>query len=268
MNELADYVARAAPPGSMRYFALLYAPATQRELLAALFVVEAEIRASTDAAHEVAHTRLQWWRGEIDRLANRNAQHPATLTLQIALPNGQFAGLHELLVAADMDLARMTYANAQELDAYLRRSGGSIFGVAAGDTDDSSVRAVGAQIRRVETLRDLIHDSKSGRVYWPLDDLNAHDVDPEHLYTDANRLKLRTLLANETMRLSAALRNFTVPVTYPLSRPLVVLAELHAKLADRIARSNHDVFTVRHELGSWEKVWTAWRAARRVSTLN
>ena len=80
-----DYINRAAPPGSMRYFALLYAPVEQRELLTALFVIDAEIRASaTQVAHEVAHTRLQWWRAEVDRLINRNAQHPATQVVQAA----------------------------------------------------------------------------------------------------------------------------------------------------------------------------------------
>src|SRR3982751_3967640 len=104
-----DYIRRAAPSGSMRYFALLYSPADFRELLSALFVIEFEIRSSTNAAHEVAHTRMQWWRGEIDRLINRDAQHPATLVLQSAIPHANFSLLHEVLTAADMDLARMTF---------------------------------------------------------------------------------------------------------------------------------------------------------------
>jgi phytoene synthase len=90
-----DYIQRAAPPGSMRYFALLYAQPKQRDLLTALFVVDAEIRASAvQVAHEVAHARLQWWRAEIDRLVNRNAQHPATQLLQTAQPKADFSALH------------------------------------------------------------------------------------------------------------------------------------------------------------------------------
>jgi len=64
---------RGAPPGSLRYFAVLFAPAAVRPQLEALYSFEAEIRDTVAAAHEVAHTRLQWWRGEIDRLA---AGHP------------------------------------------------------------------------------------------------------------------------------------------------------------------------------------------------
>jgi hypothetical protein len=39
-------VNRAAPPGSMRYFSLLYAPENKREQLLALYVIDAEIRES------------------------------------------------------------------------------------------------------------------------------------------------------------------------------------------------------------------------------
>src|SRR3954467_5383951 len=105
-------VNRAAPVGSMRYFALLYTPPELREAVTALFVIDAEIRESAQSPnHDVAHTRLQWWRQEIDRLTNNNSQHPAAriLQAQAQFDRKRFAKLHELIVAADMDLARMTY---------------------------------------------------------------------------------------------------------------------------------------------------------------
>ena len=71
-------ITRALPPGSMRYFAWLYTPAAHREVIAALFVIEAELHDSARAAHEVAHHRLQWWRDEIDQLIAGKARHPAT----------------------------------------------------------------------------------------------------------------------------------------------------------------------------------------------
>jgi phytoene synthase len=249
-----DYINRAAPPGSMRYFALLYASPEQRALLTAIFVVEAEIRASASAAHEVAHTRLQWWRAEIDRLINRNAQHPATKALQELLPAADFSIVHEALTAADMDLARMTYNTAAELTAYLRRSGGAILQL-LGDAQNSA--HVGAWIRRVETLRDLAADARAGRVYWALEELESHRVSLDDLRTGKSIDSLRLLIAQECERLRVELPKLSA------SRPLMVLAHLHTKLIDRIERANHDIFGRRHELGSLEKVWTAWRAARR-----
>ncbi len=48
---------------------------------------------------------------EIDRLVNGDAQHPATRVLSNHSIDGsrRFVKLHELIAAADMDLARMTY---------------------------------------------------------------------------------------------------------------------------------------------------------------
>jgi len=253
-----DYIKRAAPPGSMRYFALLYAAADQRELLTALFVIDAEIRASaTHAAHEVAHTRLQWWRAEIDRLINRNAQHPATQVVQAALPTADFSILHELLVAADMDVSRMTYNNSSELNGYLERSGG-VLQLAVSDNQRKQARQLGALIRRVETLRDLSMDVRDGRAYWPLDQLEAEKVTIEHLRSPHPSNATNSLLAGETARIGRKFEELEAS-----SRPLAVLARLHAQLLRRIERAHHDVFTQRHELGPLEKIWTAWRAARR-----
>jgi 15-cis-phytoene synthase len=253
MNSLDDYLSRAAPPGSMRYFALLYAEPKQRDTLSALFVIDSEIRASVHAAHEVAHTRLQWWRAELDRLTNRNAQHPASQLLQTALPNSDFSPLHELLVAADMDLARMTYNSATELDAYLVRSSTALhFG------GDASTRTIATWVRRVETLRDLAMDVRAGCIYWPLDELDAAGVSLDTLRANRMTDAIRALLAKECQRLDAQFQ--TLPISI---RPLAVLAHLHRSLLRQIAKSDYDVLNQRHDVGPLKKVWTAWRAARR-----
>jgi len=260
MNSLDDYLNRAAPHGSMRYFALLYAAPEQRDALQALFVIDNEIGASVTSAHEVAHTRMQWWRGEIDRLVNRNAQHPATKSLQSVLPDADFSQLHELLAAADMDLAHMTYNTAAELDAYLARSSTALH-FAAYNT--AHARELASWIRRVETLRDLAADVRDGRLYWPLDELDAAGVTLDALRTNKMTDTIRGVLAAETQRLDARYQVLQKQSDGTTLRPIAVLAELHRNLLGRIASNGYDVLSQRHELGPFKKVWTAWRAARR-----
>jgi 15-cis-phytoene synthase len=269
-------VNRAAPPGSMRYFSLLYAPEEKRTAVTALYVIDAEIRESAASAnHDVAHTRLQWWRAEVERLVNGSAQHPATRVLneQNTIPRASFAKLHELLVAADMDLARMTYTNARELRAYCARSGGApqelIAALLVGPQPlEESSRAlacrIGIGIRHSEILRDLRQDAYDGRIYLPLEQLDQHAIQPEELR------------AREVdPRVKAALRSFRDSVLADLEtparstqaaalRPLFVLAALHRRLLGRIAARDYDVATERIELGPVEKPWVAWRAARSV----
>jgi 15-cis-phytoene synthase len=262
----ADYINRAAPPGSMRYFATLYAQPEQRTLLTALFVIETEIHTSaTQVAHEVAHTRLQWWRGEIDRLVNRSAQHPATQVLQMALPETDFSVLHELLVAADMDLAQMSYNNAAELTAYLERASAGIELIAQPSNEMRTVlRGLGGLVRRAETLRDLILESRAGRVYWPLDELDAKQVTLDELRSGHPSAGVSAMVLAEAGTLRQKMTAALESITQPALRPLVVLAKLHAQLLKNIERAGGNVFTQRHELGPLQKVWTAWRAARFV----
>src|SRR4030095_1501878 len=149
----------------MRYFSLLYAPENRRDQLWALYVIDAELRESAQSAnHDVAHTRLQWWRAEIERLVNGSPQHQATRLLNDSgVERASFAKLHEAAVAADMDLARMTYSNMGEVRAYSSRSGGAIQELMAAQLVapaplDETVRAIanriGVGVRQSEMLRD------------------------------------------------------------------------------------------------------------------
>jgi phytoene synthase len=268
---------RAAPPGSMRYFACLYAPEEVRDVLLALYVIDAEIRESAQSAnHDVAHTRLRWWRAEVDRLMNANAQHPATKLLndQPFVPRTAFARLHEVLAAADMDLARMTYLNEKELRAYCSRSSGTVESLIAcvlkrSDVLDEALQgfanAIGIGVRKAEILRDLRQDAYDGRVYIPMDDLQRHAIQPERLrdreISSEVRMVLREFHAQACTDLSA-----TLPREHRAElRPLFVIAALHRRLLERIAAKNYAVARERIELGPIEKPWIAWRAARKAS---
>jgi phytoene synthase len=269
-------VNRAAPVGSMRYFALLYTPPADRDVVTALYVIDAEIRESAQSAnHDVAHTRLQWWRQEIDRLVNDNAQHPATriLAARTGFDRKRYVKLHELIVAADMDLGRMTYLNERELRSYCSRSGGVvqelIAAVVANGTEEPRVREfanrIGIGIRQAEILRDLRQDAYDGRMYLPLDELEREHVTIEHMRAKEVSTSLKTLLARFATRIESELNVEVADLgsTKAYLRPLFVLGALHKQLVRRIARSDYDVASQRRELGPIEKPWIAWRAARK-----
>ncbi len=284
-------VNRAAPPGSMRYFSLLYAAPAQRDALVALYLIETEIRESAHSAnHDVAHTRLQWWRAEVDRLVNGNPQHPATRILgQRSENRAGFARLHELLSAADMDLARLTYADQDELQVYCSRSGGVTLELIASQLlapaplDESNrvlANRLGVGIRQSEILRDLRQDAYGGRVYLPLDLLDQHGIGHQDLYASEMDDRVRTALRSFHERIRANLQwppraqaagqgsaapgaDGSPGETGHVLRPLRVLAALHERLLVRIAASRYDIASQRIDLGPIEKPWVAWRAARR-----
>lgn len=260
----------------MRYFALLYTPAERREVITALFAIDTEIReAARSANHDVAHTRLRWWREEIDRLVNGSAQHPATRLLQREHRGvrSSLAKLHELLVAADMDLARMTYVNEREIRAYCARSAGAVTQLIAEELSpdgsvDSATRtaanAIGVGIRLAEIIRDLRQDAHEGRIYIPLDELDRHAIRPEQLDARDIDRKVKELLDLLSQTARTALETpLPDEHTHELLRPLRVLGALHDRLLRRIAARDYDVGTERIELGAFVKPWIAWREARR-----
>jgi phytoene synthase len=265
---------RAAPPGSMRYFSVLYAPKEKRAALTALYVVDAEIRESAQSpSHDVAHTRLQWWRAEVDRLINGGPQHPAMRVLADQNPQARavFAKLHELLAAADMDLARMTYSNTHELRAYCSRSGGAVMELIAAqllaprpleENQRAFAHRIGVGVRQTEILRDLRQDAYDGRLYLPLDEMDARGLSLGDLRNREMNERVRDALRPLRERAHAELTHPAAEADTSSLGALHVIAALHRRLLDRIAARNYDVASLRIELGPLEKPWAAWRAAR------
>jgi phytoene synthase len=270
-----DPLKRGTPPGSLREFAVTYAPAHAQPALEALYAYEAEIADTIHAtSHEVAHTRLAWWRDEVDRLLQGRPRHPVTQALQdLQARCGQdMRLLYEPLVAAEIDLARLTLHDTQEVERYCFRATGSLQTLAAcasseagtlSDAERTFARRLGIAIRRTELLRDLRGDLASGRLRLPLDALLAVGLDPQQLRADAVPPALADLLRitrddlqHELASLDAALDR----AERARQRQGLVLAALHGKLLARI-RHGHELERTRAEVPPWTRLWTAWRTA-------
>jgi phytoene synthase len=276
-------VREGVAPGSLRYLAVLFSGSPERPLLEAVYAFEAELRRITaSASHEAAHARLQWWRGELDRLAAGRPSHPLATAL---LPlNGRRdvgpALLHEMLVAADLDLAGLTYLSWQELDAYLFRSAGAaqtlLAAILAGDrglspTEREFARRLGAAVRQSEMLFELGRDMARGRLYAPLQALESAGIDPTALAGDSTYWRSdasaafitawRDRIQSELQALPALLEE---PGRRAAQRHGLVLAALHGRWLHCLP-DTPGVQRQLTELGQISRLWTAWRTAMRCS---
>jgi phytoene synthase len=274
-----DPLKRGTPLGSLRQFAVTYAPPHARPLLDALYAYEAGIADTTRlSSHEVAHTRIGWWRDEVDRLLRGAPRHPVTRAL---LPLRDRAGeelslLHEPLVAAEIDLARLTLDDARELERYCFRATGSLQVLAAaasldsgtlGDAERAFARRLGTAVRRTEHLRDLRLDLGSGRLRIPLEALTSIGVDPQQLRADDVPPELQRWLDATRDELQQELANVGNLLDRPSrarQRQGLVLAALHRKLLTRI-HHGPALARTRAELPPLTRLWTAWRTALRAA---
>jgi phytoene synthase len=267
-----DYAAQAAAPATPRAYALLFARREQRDALTALYAIDAEIEAASSprTEHTVAHTKLGWWRAEVDRLRAGRPEHPAARVLHAAAGTvPDHALLHERLAAADLRVAGFVPRSDAELDALLYRSHGALQQIAAqvlAQARDPALDRFGALLGRgvglTESIRDLRQHAVDGAPRVPLDALDAAGLTVADLAEAPERARpvIATLAARARTSLVEARGVLAADFRSPQSHGFA-LAALHESLLDTIASSGYDVST-RRTVHPLRQLWTAWRAAR------
>jgi phytoene synthase len=265
----------ASPEASAaRTLALLYSTVAERPVLAALWAIEKEIGASLRSGldHQVAHSRLAWWREECTRCAAGQPRHPLTRSLRAALPpgaTGALGGLTGLVDAAAWDLAAATFGTRRELRAYCERWAGAVIAplleLAAPAAPSATARELGAALRELELLAHLARDARAGRLRLPLDELAALRAEPAAVarppWPPPLAARLRERHQELRAALGAAVRSLT-PAVQPALRGLLVWAAL-ACAHSRRAAQRLPAAPAGSDHHSPLDAWRAWRAARR-----
>jgi phytoene synthase len=251
------------------YYSFLVLPADQRRAIIAVWdfcraVDDAvdEIEVGTDPASrasalEAARAALAGWRAELARCCD--GATPATpegrqLQPHIAsfgLPREAFANVIDG-VAMDLDTTR--YQTFSDLLQYCHRVASAvglicirIFGCRDPRAREYAVN-LGVALQLTNIVRDVKDDLVRGRVYIPLDDLQAAGCAVEDLAAGRLTAPVRELLAFECRR-AREYYDRAVQVRPPGDRRRLVAAEImravYFETLRRIERSGYDVFSGR-----------------------
>jgi phytoene synthase len=177
------------------------------------------------------------------------------------------------LDAMEQDLDTTRYGTYAELRAYMRGSAASVelmmckvLEVQESDRARTGAIALGEAMQLTNFLRDIGEDLRRGRIYLPVEDIEAFGVREEELALGVVTPQFVDLMKFEIARARAlyTLADPAIELLPVRARPAVRLGRvLYARILDRIEDADYDVFGTRARTSTLEKIWVA---ARLVAT--
>jgi phytoene synthase len=201
---------KARQSHSSFYYAFRFASRDKREAMMALYAFCREIDDVVDDYKEenIARTKLNWWRGEIDQLYAGNPQHPATRALLPAIKQYhlQQALFLELIDGMEMDLDQNRYPDFTALQLYCYRVA-SVVGLLTVDILGYQNRNtlkyahhLGIAFQLTNIIRDVGEDAARGRIYLPQDEMQQFGVKESDLLAGKTSPAFTQLMAFQIQR--------------------------------------------------------------------
>ena len=263
---------KAARSGSSFYYSFLFLPPERRRAITALYAYCREVDDTVDEATDpqVARARLDWWRGEIERLFAGDPQHPVTRALAPHLETCAIdrASLVAIIDGMQMDLEQDRYADFEGLRLYCHRVAGVVGVLAAGIFGARNAgtleyaEQLGLAFQLTNIVRDVGEDARKGRIYLPLEDLLRFGVPAHEILAARPSDRFVALMRFQAERARACYRQafaLLEPAERRAQRPGLMMAAIYARLLDEIERDGFRVLTHRTSLTPVRKLWLAWK---------
>lgn len=267
---------KAAQSGSSFYYSFLFLPPQRRRAITAFYAFCREVDDVVDEIKDpqVAQAKLAWWRAEVQRLGEQQAQHPVMQALQphLAVYDIQTAHLHLIIDGMEMDLHQTRYLDFPSLQKYCYHVAGvvgivaaKIFGVTTPKTLDYAEK-LGLAFQLTNIIRDVGEDARNGRIYLPADELEQFGVSAADLLktptTQTSSPAFVALMKLQTERAYAVYDQALALLPAcdaRAQRPGLIMARIYRTLLSEIERENFPVLTHRVSLTPLRKLWLAWR---------
>jgi phytoene synthase len=263
---------KAASSGSSFYYSFLFLPPVQRRAITALYAFCREVDDIVDMKGEpdIARIKLNWWREEIARLFEGQAQHPVTRALtpvieEFDLPQEQFL---EIIDGMEMDLDQHRYASFKELMLYCYRVA-SVVGLLAaeifGYRDRHTLKYahdLGIAFQLTNIVRDVYEDAQRNRIYLPLDELQRFGVQETDILNQKETPAFHELMCFQAERAkqyySQALSQLPDADRYS-QRCGLIMAAIYRATLEEMERDGFHVLQHRISLTPLRKLWLAWK---------
>jgi 15-cis-phytoene synthase len=272
-----DYVQqKAAASGSSFYYAFLFLPKPRRAAITAFYAFCREVDDVVDDMVDpaVAATKLAWWRSEVAQSFAGQPSHPVMqalmpLAVQFGIEARHLLGVIE---GCQMDLQQTRYLDFTALQQYCHLVAGvvgevaaSIFGQSAPETT-AYAHKLGLALQLTNIIRDVGEDSRRGRIYLPVDELQRFDVKAHEILKRPSDEEFRARFVR-LMQFQAARAHGLYEQAFALlpdadrrsQKPGLMMASIYRTLLREIERDGFSVLHQRVSLTPLRKFWLAWR---------
>jgi phytoene/squalene synthetase len=196
---------RAADPD--RYFATLFAPASHRPYLHALYAFNHEVAHVAESVREpmLGAIRLEWWRETAAGAANgtpRNHDVARGLAALFAERGLSLAPFEAIIAARAFDSGAEHFADFAALEAYLDASSGALMRLAAQmlGGDPSRMHEAALAYGLTGLLRSLRFHNRRHKLYLPLDLLAAMGLTPDEFFLLENDPRIVAAVRQAALR--------------------------------------------------------------------
>ena len=263
--------------GSSFSVALRILPPAQRDALTAFYAFCREIDDAVDEATDPASARerIRAWRGRLDGLREGRRDGPVCEALGWAVD--RFGIRHEhldlVLEGVEQDLGSSRFRTFEDLYAYCYRVASAVglvcVTVTCGPAADAGLYAelTGIAVQMTNILRDVGEDARRGRIYLPLEDLEACGANESDILDGRMTGATKRLLRFEAARA----RHFydLAGAALPAAPPgraffCETVRATYSRLLERLVERDLPVFRERVALATPERVAIALRHALRV----
>jgi phytoene synthase len=271
---------KAARSGSSFYYAFLFLPPQRRAAITAFYAFCREVDDVVDEVSDptVAHSKLAWWRDEVQRAFAGNPSHPVMQALMPLTAPFEItaAQLDAVIDGCQMDLQQTRFLDYLALQRYCHLVAGVVGEVAAnifGRTQAATTQyahQLGQAMQLTNIIRDVGDDARRGRIYLPMSELQQFDV-------KAHELLQRSAPWGYSPRFSA-LMHFQAQRAHGLydaamallpaadrqaQKPGLMMANIYRTLLREIEQQGFQVLHQRTSLTPLRKLWIATRTHLR-----
>jgi len=196
--------------GSSFTVSFLFLSSDKREAMTALYAFCREVDDVVDECtdYNVAQTKINWWKNEIENLYADKPQHPVSFALSPVVKQFNLTKEHflEIIDGMEMDLKFNRYADFKQLQLYCYRVASvvgllsaQIFGFKNRDTLKYA-HDLGMAFQLTNITRDVGEDARRGRIYLPLDELKKANVSEEDILNSRETPAVKALMEYQIER--------------------------------------------------------------------